>query len=197
MIKRGEFEKEFTLDLNKYPYDEHTINIESKGEGDANIPWGVEMVSCDLVTAKPGAASTLNVNVDIDELSDECFILLRNYTKERMKITVIPNTELSAPKTYKFRITKKSTDGRKTRVRILSKENGKEIGWSCTYNGQPYEYSISPMKGDKSGYVDIVLTDELLTTVTSLIEFTQEKSGEVIQLKLRQSNDSTEIIKAD
>ena len=197
MIKIGDFEKEFTLDLNKYPYDEHTINIESKGEGDANIPWGVEMVSCDLVTAKPGAASTLNVNVDIDELSDECFILLRNYTKERMKITVIPNTELSAPKTYKFRITKKSTDGRKTRVRILSKENGKEIGWSCTYNGQPYEYSISPMKGDKSGYVDIVLTDELLTTVTSLIEFTQEKSGEVIQLKLRQSNDSTEIIKAD
>jgi hypothetical protein len=53
------------------------------------------------------------------------------------------------------------------------------------------------MKGDKSGYVDIVLTDELLTTVTSLIEFTQENSGEVIQLKLRQSNDSTEIIKAD
>ena len=197
MIKINGFEKEFTLDLNKYPYDEHIINIDSKGEGDANIPWGVEMVSCDLVTAKPGAASTLNVNVDIDELSDECFVLLRNYTKERMKITVIPNTELSAPKTYKFRITKKSTDGRKTRVRILSKENGKEIGWSCTYNGQPYDYSISPMKGDKSGYVDIVLTDELLTTVTSLIEFTQEKSGEVIQLKLRQSNDSTEIIKAD
>ena len=197
MIKIDGFEKEFTLDLNEHPYDEHIINIESKGEGDANIPWGVEMVSCDLVTAKPGAASTLNVNVDIDELSDECFVLLRNYTKERMKITVIPNTELSAPKTYKFRITKKSTDGRKTRVRILSKENGKEIGWSCTYNGQPYDYSISPMKGDKSGYVDIVLTDELLTTVTSLIEFTQEKSGEVIQLKLRQSNDSTEIIKAD
>jgi hypothetical protein len=197
MIRINGFEKEFTLDLNKHPYDEHTINIESKGEGNTNIPWGVEMVSCDLVTAKPGAGNTLNVNVDIDELSDECFILLRNYTKERMKITVIPNTELSAPKTYKFRITKKSTDGRKTRIRILSKENGKEIGWSCTYNGQPYEYSISPMKGDKSGYVDIVLTDELLTTVTSLIEFTQEKSGEVIQLKLRQSNDSTEIIKAD
>ena len=197
MLKINDFEKEFVLDLNEHPYDEHIINIDSKGEGDTNIPWGVEMVSCDLVTAKPGAASTLNVNVDIDELSDECFVLLRNYAKERMKITVIPNTELSAPKTYKFRITKKSTDGRKTRVRILSKENGKEIGWSCTYNGQPYEYSISPMKGDKSGYVDIVLTDELLTTVTSLIEFTQEKSGEVIQLKLRQSNDSTEIIKAD
>lgn len=197
MFKINGFEKEFTLDLNEHSYDEHIINIESKGESEINIPWGVEMVSCDLVTAKPGAGNTLNVNVDIDELSDECFVLLRNYAKERMKITVIPNTELSAPKTYKFRITKKSTDGRKTRVRILSKENGKEIGWTCTYNGQPYDYSISPMRGDKSGYVDIVLTDELLTTVTSLIEFTQENSGEVIQLKLRQSNDSTEIIKAD
>ena len=197
MIKIDGFEKEFTLDLNKHPYDEHIINIESKGEGDANIPWGVEMVSCDLVTAKPGAANTLDVNVDIDEVANECFILLRNYAKERMKITIIPNTELSAPKTYKFRITKKSTDGRNTRVRILSKENGKEIGWSCTYNGQPYNYSISPKKADKSGYVDIVLLDELLATVNSLIEFTQEKSGEVIQLRLKQSNDYTEIIKAD
>lgn len=197
MIKINGFEKEFILDLNEHPYDEHIINIESKGESETNIPWGVEMVSCNLVTAKPGAANTLNVNADIDELSDECFILLRNYAKERMKITVIPNTELSSPKTYKFRISKKSTDGRKTRIRILSKENGKEIGWKCTYDGQPYNYSISPKKADKSGYVDIVLTDELLTTVTSLIEFTQEKSGEVIQLKLKQSNDNTEIIKAD
>ena len=197
MIKINGFEKEFTLDLNEYPYDEHIINIDSKGEGETNIPWGVEMVSCDLVTAKPGAGNTLNVNVDIDEVVNECFILLRNYAKERMKITIIPNTELSAPKTYKFRISKKSTDGRKARVRILSKENGKEIGWSCTYNGKPYDYSIKPMKGNKSGYVDIVLLDEVLTTITSLIEFTQDNSGEVIKLVLKQSNDDTEIIKAD
>ena len=197
MIKANGFEKEFVLDLNEHPYDKHIGNVESKGEGDATIPWGVEMVSCDLVIAKPGVANTLDINVDIDEVANECFILLRNYAKERMKITIIPNTELSSPKTYKFRISKKSTDGHKTRVRILSKENGKEIGWKCTYDGQPYNYSISPKKADKSGYVDIVLLDELLATVNSLIEFTQEKSGEVIQLRLKQSNDYTEIIKAD
>lgn len=196
MLKINGFEKEFVLDLNEHPYDEHIINIDSKGEGDTNIPWGVEMVSCDLVTAKPSAGNNLAINVDIDELSSECFVLLRNYAKERIKINIIPNTELSTPKMYKFKITKKSTDGRKTRVRILSKENGKEIGWKCTYDGQPYDYSINPMKGDKSGYVDIVLLDKLLITVNSFIEFTQETSGEVIKLRLRQSNDNTEIIKS-
>ena len=197
MIKINGFENEFILDLNEQPYDEHIINIESNEENNTNIQWGVEMVSCDLVTVKPNANNTLSINVEIEELSDECFVLLRNHAKERAKITIKPNTALSAPKEYKFKISKKTTDGYNTRIRILSKEKSEEIGWKCTYNGQPYNYSIIPSKGDKSGYVDIILLDELLADVKSLIEFTQESSGKVIQLRLKHSNGSTEIIKAD
>ena len=53
------------------------------------------------------------------------------------------------------------------------------------------------MNSDKSGYVDIEVLDELFTDVPSVIEFTQERSGEVIKLVLNQKNEDTEILKAD
>jgi hypothetical protein len=53
------------------------------------------------------------------------------------------------------------------------------------------------MESDKSGYVDIEVLDELFTNVPSVIEFIQDRSREVISLKLNQTNDDTEIIKAD
>jgi len=114
-----------------------------------------------------------------------------------MKVVIKPNILLTSPKTYKFRITKKSTDGRKTSIRILSKENDNEIGWECTYDGKPLNYSIEPMSSDKSGNVDIEVLDELFTDVPSVIEFTQNRSGEIIKLVLNQKNEGTEIIKAD
>ena len=198
MMKVNEFEDEFILDLNKIPYEEHTIKIHSRGENDSRIPWGIEMVSSELVSASMGADDSLIVTVDIENMKDESFILLRNYAKERMKIILKPNILLTSPKAYKFRITKKTTDGRKTRIRILSKEDNNEIGWKCTYDGKPLNYSINPRESDKSGYVDIELLDELfIDNIPTVLEFTQNKSCEVIELRLNQTNDDTEIIKAD
>jgi hypothetical protein len=197
MIKINKSEKQFILDLNKLPYDEHTIKIDSKGDKGNRLPWGVEMVSSQYVSAERGANDSLNIYVDIENMKDDAFILLRNFKKEMMKIVIKPNTLLTSPKTYKFRISKKTTDGRKTRIRILSKEDNNEIGWECTYDGKPLNYSIEPMKSDKSGYVDIEVLDELFTDVPSVIEFTQERSGEVIKLVLNQKNEDTEILKAD
>jgi hypothetical protein len=156
------------------------------------------MVSSELVSASMGADVSLIVTVDVENMKDESFILLRNYAKERMKIILKPNITITSPKTYKFRITKKTTDGRKTRIRILSKEDDNEIGWKCTYDGKPLNYSIKPRESDKSGYVDIELLDELfIDNIPTILEFTQNKSCEVIELRLNQTNDDTEIIKAD
>lgn len=197
MIKIDKSEKQFILDLNKLPYDEHTITIDSKGDKGNRLPWGIEMVSSQYVSAEQGANDSLNIYVDIENMKDESFILLRNFKKEMMKIVIKPNTLLTSPKTYKFRISKKTTEGRKTKIRILSKEDNNEIGWECTYDGKPLNYSIEPMRSDKSGYVDIEVLDELFTDVPSVIEFTQERSGEVIKLVLNQKNEDTEILKAD
>ena len=182
------------LDLNENPYDEHEIKIDSRGRNDKRIPWGVEMVSSKLINVEQGAGDTLKVTLDVENLKEDGFILLRNYNKERLKIIVKHNILLTMDRTYKFRISKKSTDGRKTRIRILSKADNDEIGWKCTYDGKPLNYSITPMESDKSSYVDIEVLDELFTNVPSVIEFTQDRSGEVISLKLNQTNDDTEII---
>ncbi len=197
MISIDNKDKEFILDLNDNPYDEHTITITSKGKNGNRLPWGIEMVSSPFILAEQGSNDTLNVYVDIENMKKDAFILLTNYSKERMKITLKPNIYLTSPKAYKFRISKKSTEGRKTRIRILSKENDNEIGWRCTYDGKPLNYSIVPMESDKSGYVDIEILDEVFTNTSSVIEFTQNKSNEVIKLLLSQGNDDTEIIKAD
>lgn len=198
MITVNEFEKEYVLDLNKVPYDEHTIKVHSKKSFGDRIPWGVEIVSSPLVSAEIGAGDTLNISVDIENMKEESFILLKNYAKERIKIILKPNIKLTSSKTYKFRISKKTADGRKTRIRILSKENNSEIGWKCTYDGRPLNYTIKPMESGKSGYVDIELMDELfINNFHSVIEFTQDKSNEVIKLELNQENDNTEIIRAD
>jgi hypothetical protein len=197
MIRIDNFEKEYILDLNENPYDEHILTIESRGDKGNNLPWAVELINNSSITAVRGTGDTLHVTLDVEELKSDAFIVLRNYKKERLKIFVKHNALLSAPKTYKFRISKKSTDGRKTKIRILSKENNKEIGWKCTYDGKPLNYSITPMESDKSGNVEIELIDELFTNISSVIEFTQEKSGEKISLYLNQDNNNTNIIKAD
>ena len=193
MISIDKKSGEYVLDLNEMPYDEHTIKVSSVNSNGENIPWGIEMMTNDFISAEPGADNTLNVYVDVEHFTSDAFILLRNYEKERLKVIVKPNLMLSAPKTYKFRISKKSTDGRKTKIRILSKENNNEIGWKCTYDGRPLNYSIVPMESDKSGYVNIEVIDELFTEIDSIIEFTQDRSGEVTILKLNQTNDDTTI----
>jgi hypothetical protein len=194
MISINNSQKEFTLDLNEIPYDEHELHIDSRASNGRNLPWGVEIVSSKLIKATRGAGDSLNISLDPEKLNDDAFILLRNYNKERLKIVVKHNVLLTMDRTYKFRISKKTTDGRKTRIRILSKADNDEIGWKCTYDGKPLNYSITPMESDKSGYVDIEVLDELFTNVPSVIEFTQDRSGEVISLKLNQTNDDTEII---
>lgn len=197
MIKIGDYDKEFILDLNEIPYDEHEIHIDSRASNGRSLPWGVEIVSSKLISATHGAGDSLNISVDVEKLKEDAFVLLRNYNKERLKIVVKHNSLLAADRAYKFRISKKSTDGRKTRIRILSKADNDEIGWKCTYDGKPLNYSITPMRSDKSGYVDIEVLDELFTDVPSVIEFTQERSGEMIKLILNQKNEDTEILKAD
>lgn len=189
MIKVGKSEKKFTLDLGKLPYDEHEIKIDSRGGSGKHLPWGVEFTSSDAIKVEPVGNDVLSIKLDSEALMTDEYIVLRNYAKERLRIEIKHNLMVSAPKKYNFKISKKTVDGKKARIRILSKENGNEIGWKCTYDGKPLTYVISPMESDKSGYVDIELKDDVYTSVNSVIEFTQDKSGEVIQFDLIQDKE--------
>jgi hypothetical protein len=196
MIKINNIGKEFILDLNDFPYNEHKLKVSSKDEKGNAIPWDVELVSNKIVKADRDMNNTLKITTDVEKLKSDSIIVIRNTAKEIFKITLKYNVVLTREKTYKFKITNKSTEGRKTRIRILSKENNVDTEWECTYDGKPLSYVIKPMSSNKSGYVDIWMKDELYSRINTLIEFTQIKSGNVIKLKLNQGNNDTKIIKA-
>ena len=196
-MKVNDIEKEFVLDLNNHPYDEHELKIESQGRNGQFLPWNVEIVSHPGINVKPLSKGVLSILLDSESLSTDETIVLGNYEKEKMVIKIIHNDYLSKPKKYTFRVSKKEVNGRHTRIRIISKEDKNEIGWKCTYDGKPLNYTIKPMKASRSGYVDIELNSRVFTNVNTLIEFTQEKSDNVIKLVLNQDNDIVKIMKAD
>lgn len=196
-MKVNDIEKEFVLDLNNFPYDEHELKIESQGRNGQFLPWNVEIVSHPGINVKPLSKGVLSILLDSESLSTDETIVLGNYEKEKMVIKIIHNDYLSKPKKYTFRVSKKEVNGRHTRIRIISKEDKSEIGWKCTYDGKPLNYTIKPMKASRSGYVDIELNSRVFTNVNTLIEFTQEKSDNVIKLVLNQDNDIVKIMKAD
>lgn len=196
-MKVNDTEKEYVLDLNNFPYDEHELKITSaRGDGKF-LPWGVELVTNPNIVVEPLSNDTLLINLDSEALMTDERIVLSNYDKEKVRIHIIHNDYVAQPKSYTFRVSKQSVDGRKTRIRIISKENKAETGWECTYKGSPLSYDIKPLKSTRSGYVDIELKSRLFTNVKSMIEFTQNGSENKIRLVLNQSNDNTEIIRAD
>ena len=195
MLKIDNFEKEYILDLNDKPYNNHSLKVTSEVAPNMRLPWGVELVSNPLVKATPGTNNTLDIFVDMEKLMADAFIVLRNYNRERIKIIIKPNFIIISPREYTFKITRKTTDGKKARVKLLSKENDREIGWECTYQGKPLNYSIEPLKSDKSRYVDIELLDDATSDFQTVIEFTQKRSGKVIELKLNQNSDGVQILK--
>ena len=88
-------------------------------------------------------------------------------------------------KTYTFKLTsKKFLDDGSLRIKIFSKMNDMELGWKCTYDGKPMEYSISTRESDKGENVTIKPISTILSEFTTVIEFAQDESNNVIRLVL-------------
>jgi hypothetical protein len=196
MLRINKEEKCYTIDLNESPYEEQTFHIESVENGTVFLPWGIEFVSSDKISANIKNRGELTVFVDVEALITEEYFVIRNYRSERIKVFIKPNAESIRPKEYKFKITKKIIDGRNVKVKILSKETSYEIPWKCVYFGKPLSYEITPSSSDKSEYVEIKPTGEIYNEIIVQIIFRQDKSGNEITLLLKQTNDSVEVIKA-
>ena len=197
MLQIDKEEREYTIDLNEFPYEQHVLHVESVDDNGTFLPWGVEFTTNSKIYTDIKSRDEMIVLINLESILKEEYILLRNYRGERVKVYIIPNTEVIRPKEYKFKITKKITDGRNLKVKILSKETTYEIPWECTYTGKPLSYEITPLSSDKSEYVEIKLQGEIYNEIDIPIVFKQEKSGKEIKLLLKQTNDSVEVIKAD
>jgi hypothetical protein len=192
MIKINGFENKFILDLNVNPVDEHELTVISNDDGE-ELSWGVELVSLNEISVMKHSGNKLSINLDVNTLNKDGFILLRNYNKERLVVEIIHNEELSREKEYTFKFENEKVEGKKITIDILSQEESKEMSWACTYDGRPLKYSISPKRSDKSEKVEIVLLSPVSNEFKSIIEFTQDKSDKIIKLKLTQNRDNITI----
>ena len=192
MIKINGFENKFILDLNVNPVDEHEFTVISKN-GNEELSWGVELVSLNEISVMKHSGNKLSINLDVNTLNKDGFILLRNYNKERLLVEIIHNEELSREKEYTFKFENEKVEGKKITIDIVSQEESKEMSWACTYDGRPLKYSISPKRSDKSEKVEIVLLSPVSNEFKSIIEFTQDKSDKIIKLKLTQNRDNITI----
>lgn len=188
---------EYLLNLNKEECNTHNLKVTSVDDNGNYLSWGVEFCTSPYIKAITEGKNDLILETPLEDIKRDEYVVIVNYNKERTRIVLKPNLEIIRSKSYSFKITKKEIDGRNLKVKILSKESTNEVPWKCTYKGQPLPYSISPLSSDKSCYVEINLIGEILGTFPAVIKFTQEKSGNEIVLKVKQSNDSVEIIKAD
>lgn len=197
MLQINKEEKEYKLDLNEFPNEQHILQIESVDENGNFLPWGVEFITNSKIYTNIRNRNELLILANLVSIAKEEYLLIRNYKGERIKVIITPNTEAIRPKEYKFKITKKIINGRNIKIKILSKETTYEIPWECTYTGKPLLYEITPLSSDKSEFVEIKSQGEIYNEIEIPIVFKQKKSGNEITLLLKQTNDSVEVIKAD
>lgn len=172
-----------TIDLNtNEAYYEFTVI--SKDANNRNKTYSIDLVSNDAILVKK-YDTILSIEIDIESILKEEYIILSNTLDERIRITILPSTYQIMDKNYKFKITKRTynEDG-SIKVKILSTVNDMELGWRCSYDGKPMSYSISPMSNDEGCYVTITQAATVVSEFDSLIKFTQDESGNEIKLVL-------------
>ena len=172
----------------------YTLNVESTYNGLKSL-WGVEMITDpNYIQAKPYMSSHLQVEVDLEKIKKEEYIILKNSRKERIKVLIKPNLEASREKNYLFKLGKSSISSDTVSFNVISKENGKNVPWDVTYSGQPISYEITKLKTKLS----LKLNSVIYTQCNSLVELTQKKSNKVIKIYLvHKDSNSVEIEKTD
>lgn len=197
MIKINGFENRFIVDLNINPVHEYEFTVVSLDNDNNDLSWGIELISLDEISVVKHSGDKLSISLDANTLSRDGFILLRNYNKERLRVDILHNEELSRKKEYYFEIINKNVDGKKIVIDVISKEELRDTPWTCTYDGKPLSYSIIPSHSNKSGKIEIESLSSIYEPFETVIEFTQDKSNKVITLNLIQDKDSVTIKKTD
>ena len=180
------FEKEFT--------------VTSKKSNGSVIPFSVEIVSSNYIQANTFGTNGLKLVVDTPNIQKDEYIIIKNSKNERTKLIFKPNPYFTMERKYKFKITRESIDkDGKLKLKILSKVNDMELGWKCTYMGQPISYDIAPINSNKSDYVIISnkVGNIILSDFHSLFKFTQNESNNVIRYQLHNTPNGIIIDKKD
>ena len=187
MFTIKEFEEKKTksqsnvIDLNGLKEYSDNFEVLSFTENGKRIPFHVDLVSNPNISISAFGVNSINITIDVEAIVNDEFIVLKNAYEEELRIDIKPNEYFVNDRDYKFKITKSELlENGDLKLKILSKVNNEEMGWRCTYFGQPIEYTVTPMESDKSCYVTITPISHLLIDYETLFKFQQEESGEEI-----------------
>lgn len=182
MIIVNGYEKEYTLDLNIYPYNSHSLKVSSYNDK-GKSPWDIYFVSNKFADVKKNGNELL-IDIDFKMLKTNVTIVLRNYNKELFKIFITPNDEATMEKNYEFYADNKNVSDGILSFEIVSKRNGKDFPWKCTYSGMPLSYDINKHEHVGSTVVTVKLLSRMYSDFKSKLIFTQEESENEIELIL-------------
>lgn len=182
MFKINDSFGDFVLNLNDEPKNEYTFSITSRNSNGKPIPWGIELVSDKSIEVKK-SLETLIIKFDYEEVIKESFIILKNYKKEFIKITIIPNHSM-VNKVYEFKVENINVGENELSFDIISTRNDEDYPWECVYTGEPLSYNISKKNGTGNDHISIkglvFLTDEIIT----LFRYRQKKSKREIEITI-------------
>jgi hypothetical protein len=178
--------KDNIIELSKEEHSKYTLDVISQRDNGNKSPFAVDLVSnTNVISANVIGSNMLNIEIDTPNVLNEEYIILKNMQGDRTKITILPNKYYTMEKKYKFKITKKTyEDDGSLKIKIISKMNDEEIGLDCTYDGKPMEYYINPRHSDNGEYVTIIPAVKVVSNFTTMLEFTQRGSGNVIRLEV-------------
>ena len=186
MFKIKEFEEnkrnqENVIDLNGLKQYSDNFEILSFTEKLKRVPFHVELISNTNISVIPFGVNSINITIDVQEIVNDEYIILKNLNGEEIRIDIKPNEYFVNDRNYKFKITKSEIlENGDLKLKILSKVNNEEMGWRCTYFGKPINYEITPSESNKSEYVTIKLLSSMFVDYKAVLKFEQEESGNEI-----------------
>ena len=173
------------IQLDESLESEYSFKVLSQNNNGSPSPFVVKFISSENISARIEYGNVLNLYIENAMILNEEYIFLRNTVGDTIRIAVIPNPYHLMEKNYVFKITsKKYLEDGSLKLKIFSKMNDEDIGWKCTYDGRPMEYSISPFESGISEHVIIKPLAEISGEFEALVEFTQNGSNNVIKILL-------------
>jgi len=195
MIKINNVEKEYVIDLNEVPQNEHKLDVESYDDELYFLSWGVSFSNGTGFSYQITSRDSMLIEIDdYEEMKNEGLIILKNNKKESINIKIKPNESALNEKVYTFKLGTFSSENDEISINIVSKMNGKSKPWEIDYDGRPYNLDVSATKtklkiksNEQEGF-------EFLFNIVLL----QEKSNNKLVLTLKRNLDGIiEIIKID
>lgn len=172
----GQETDKYVLDLNESEQSKYSFSVASISDAGRKTKWYVDTQNSNYVDVNYNGDGNFTATFDLENISNELKIYVKNTKKESVEISVLPNIEMSSEKDYTFTCNDYTISGNTMVMNLISLENGKETPWRVEYDGKPLSYAIAPMQSSGSSSVSILCMSKFYGEYTAMIKLKQSPS---------------------